>query len=234
MKYKFWWMQGEKVQNFGDVLTPKLLEYYEIPFEYEKSEMNAICIGSIASKATDGCIVLGSGIAWQNTKLNPKADWRFVRGPLTRNALIKSGGNCPEIYGDPALLLPIFCEESKKEHDIGIIPHYKEYRIVKEKYPNMNVINLNNQDPLYVAKEISKCRKTISSSLHGIIASHAYEIPCAWVKFSDLIIGDDTKFKDHFQSVGLESIISNIDNPFFQSPVGFDTKKIENIFLSLK
>jgi hypothetical protein len=235
MKYKVWWMKGEKIQNFGDVLTPVILDYYNIPYEYCQSvvDSNLICVGSISSKATDGCIVLGSGIAWENTKLNVKADWKFVRGPLTRKALIKSGGDCPEIYGDPALLIPNFCSESKKEHDIGIIPHYKEYKIIREKYPNINVINLNNTNPLLVAKEITKCRKIISSSLHGIIASHAYEIPCAWVKFSNLVIGDDTKFKDHFDSVKLNGVLSSIDDPIFQTPIGLKFNKIEEIFKSL-
>jgi hypothetical protein len=225
-------MHNSTINNFGDVLTPKLFDYYSLKYEYQENNFNTICIGSTGNKVTNDCLVLGTGIAWENTKLNPNANWLFTRGPLTRKSLIKSGGNCPEIYGDPALLLPLFCSESKKEYDIGIVPHMKEYEMVKKKYPNHKVINLNNQDPLSVAKEITKCRSIISSSLHGIICAHAYNIPCAWVKFSNLIIGDDTKFKDHYLSIGLECELSSIDSPIFTNKL-INTSIIDNIFKSL-
>lgn len=236
MKYKIWWMVGEKIHNFGDILTPKIMEHYSIKFEFAKENYNLICVGSIANKATKNCLVLGSGIAWEKVKLNPNANYKFVRGPLTRNAVLNSGGYCPELYGDPALLLPKICSESKKEYDLGIIPHYKEYNLLKNKYPNHKIINLNNPNPLEVVKEITKCRKTISSSLHGIICSHAYNIPCAWVKFSDLIIGDDTKYKDHFASISLEAHLSSINEPIFTNKKISDSQisDIEKIFLSLK
>lgn len=232
MRYKVWWMCGEKVQNFGDVLTPKILDHYGIDYEYSK-DYDTICVGSIAGSAREGCLVIGAGIAWENMKLSPKADWRLVRGPYTRNAVINSGGSCPEIYGDPALLLTDFCDPSKKIHDVGIIPHYKEYRMVKEKYPNEFVINLNNPDPMEVVRQITSCRKTISSSLHGIICSHAFNIPCAWVKFSDIIIGDDTKYKDHYGSINLECKLSSIEAPIFSSKE-ISIENIRNVFLSLK
>ena len=166
--------------------------------------------------------------------MNPGAIYKSVRGPYTYKAVINSGGNCPEIYGDPALLLPNICKESKKQYDLGIIPHMKEYSLIKKKYPQHNIINLNNKNPLEVAEEIAKCRKTISSSLHGIICSHAYNIPCAWVKFSDIILGDDTKFKDHYESIGLGTELSTIDNPKFTFSNNIKLNELENIFLSLK
>jgi hypothetical protein len=234
MKYKVWWMVGKNINNFGDVLTPKLFDHYSINYEFSNENYNTISIGSISNKATENCLVLGSGIAWENIKLNPKAIWKFVRGPYTRQAILNSGGYCPEIYGDPALLLPNFCDESKKEYDLGIIPHMKEYHMVKSLYPNHYVINLNNPDPLEIAKQITKCRSTISSSLHGVICSHAYGIPSAWVKFSNIIIGDDIKYKDHYASVGLSCELSTIDNPIFTTPSNINLKQIDDIFFSLK
>lgn len=225
-------MQNSRNNNFGDILTPKLFDYYSLKYEYHEKDFDTICIGSTGNKVTNGCLVLGTGIAWENTNLNPNADWRFVRGPHTRSALLKSGGYCPEIYGDPALLLPLFCDESKKEYDLGIVPHMKEYEMVKNKYPNHHVINLNNIDPIKVAKEITKCRSIISSSLHGIICSHAYNIPCAWVKFSDIIIGDDTKYKDHYSSINLKCELSTIDSPIFNT-TSIDISKLNDIFKTL-
>jgi len=148
---------------------------------------DAMCIGSIIQRSTNNMIVLGSGVMHSKHKLNPDADYRFVRGPLTREKILSAGGLCPKIYGDPALLLPLFCNESKKEYDIGIVPHYVDYDEMKLQYPEYNIINLKNHNPLEVAKEITKCRQIISSSLHGIIAAHAYGIPAAWIKFSNKV-----------------------------------------------
>lgn len=225
---KVWWVNTPGPGNFGDVITPIILDYYNIPYEYT-SDFEVISTGSIAKKAKDSSVVLGSGIMNSTDRLNPDADWRFVRGPLTRENVLLGGGKCDEIYGDPALLLPLLCQESKKEYDIGLIPHYVDYACVKEKYPNHKVINLLSSNPLDVAKEITKCRSVISSSLHGIICAHAYGIPAAWIKFSNKLKGDDVKFKDHYQAMQLSLELSTIDEPIF-TVCNFNTAQIEKEF----
>ena len=229
---KFWWVDTPNPGNFGDVLTPHILDHYKIPYEYT-SDFEAISIGSIAKKAKDNTLVLGSGIMNSTDKVNPNAIWRFVRGPLTREKIISCGGSCDEIYGDPALLLPLICQESKKEYDVGIVPHYVDYDFVKETYPGYKVINLLSADPLSIVKEITKCRTIISSSLHGIICAHAFGIPAAWVKFSNNLKGDDVKFKDHYNAMQLPLELSTINDPIF-TICNFDTTYIDNEFKRLK
>jgi pyruvyltransferase len=231
--YNVWWLQKDK--NFGDILTPYLLDYFNI--KYNHTDINVaeiICIGSIARHAKDNTIVLGSGmINSRKEKLNPNANWRFVRGPYTRQQVIKSGGECPEIYGDPALLLPLFCEESIKEYDVGFVPHFVDYNVVKDQFPNHKVINVVNNNPLEVAKEITKCRSIISSSLHGIIAAHAYGIPAAWALSINGIKGNNVKFEDHYASVDTGATMSTFKNPIFNVPTNIDTTAITNIFREL-
>lgn len=213
---KIFWTNGKP--NFGDQLTPYIFNYFNIPYSMSDKlgECQAMCIGSIAHKATNNMIVLGSGLMFENKfPVNPNADYKFVRGPYTRQKILDVNGNCPEIYGDPAMLLPLLCEESKKEYDVGIVPHYVDYEYTKKTYPNYKIINILNTDPLLVAKEITKCKKIISSSLHGIIAAHAYNIPAAWVKFSNKVKGDDIKFKDHYAALNLDPVVSTIENPHF-------------------
>lgn len=228
---KVWWYPKPYPGNFGDILTPHILTFFGIKWEYSEN-YDTICVGSIAVKAMDNTMVLGSGIMKSKSKLNPNANWKFVRGPFTREAILKEGGDCPEIYGDPALLLPLIVPEGEKKYDVGIVPHYVDYDYVKEKYPDYRVINLVSDDPLKTALEISECRTIISSSLHGIICAHAYGIPAAWVNFTGGLYGDGIKFKDYYASVGLEAELSSIEEPLFT--VGkIDINPIIKIFMEL-
>jgi hypothetical protein len=235
MELNVYWSNSRP--NFGDILTPHVLNYFNINYKMvsKPAQANTMCIGSIVHRATDNMIVLGSGLMHTKHRPNINADYRFVRGPLTRNRILELGGSCPEVYGDPALLLPLFCDESKKEHDIGIVPHYVDYEDMKQKYPNYKIINLHDTDPIKVAKEITKCRKIISTSLHGIIAAHAYNIPATWLHYSNKLKGNNVKFRDYFASVGLETkIVNNINDVEFST---IKSKKLDlekEKFLELK
>ena len=60
------------------------------------------------------------------------------------------------------------------------------------------------QDPIEtVIDRIASCDCIASSSLHGLIVSHAYGVPAVWIKFRDLPSGDDVKFHDYYLSLGL-------------------------------
>lgn len=231
-KLKVWWVSTPSPGNFGDLLTPKILDYFDIPFEHS-SDFDTLAVGSIAKLAVPGTMILGSGAMNLSDKLCPTADWKFVRGPITRNLIVNQGGACPEIYGDAALLLPLMLDESKKEYDVGIIPHYVDHAEVSEKYKDYKIINLLTADPFEAAAEITKCRSIVSSSLHGIICAHAYGIPAAWVKFSNRVKGDDIKFYDYFASVNLMPQISTVDNLIFTCP-RIDVTPIAEEFLKLK
>ena len=133
-------------------------------------------------------------------------------GRKPRKHLLELGYNCPEVYGDPALLMPlVYNPQVEKKYKIGIIPHYHDYSQVQEWYKNdaeILVIDLMTLDVEEVTRQILSCEKTISSSLHGVIVSHAYQIPSVWVKFSEKIFGNDIKYKDYLESVEL---------PFYQA-----------------
>lgn len=229
--FKVWWQSKEN--NFGDILNPHIFNYFQIDYEFSHLEKaDTLCIGSVVRRARENFNVFGSGIMFTKDKPHPKAKYHFVRGPRTRKNIILNGGQCPPIYGDPALLLPLFCNESEKEYDLGIVPHFVDYNFVKETYPNYHVIDLLNKDPLEVAKQITKCRHIISSSLHGIIAAHAYGIPAAWVKFSNNVKGDDIKFYDYFEGVNSSPILSTLESPKYQT-VSYDINNIINAFTVL-
>jgi len=228
--YKVWWMK--EPANYGDLLTPYIFDYYNIPYEYASiGNANTLCVGSIIKHTKENTLVLGSGLIKNKQKPHPAANYKFVRGPYTRQRILDLGGQCPDIYGDAALLLPLLWPEKKKKYDVGIIPHISNYKEAKEKYTNYKVIDLR-QDPKIVTNEITKCKKIISSSLHGIIVAHAYNIPAAWIKFTNKLVGDDIKFYDHYKSVNLEANLSTIESPKYTLGK-YDIQPIREVFENL-
>lgn len=173
-------------------------------------------IGSIISFGNDpNTIIWGSGL------IRPVQDFKrpikkilAVRGPLTRKELLKNGYDCPEVYGDPALLLPYYVTPRKtpKRYKLGIIPHYTDF--YKEELnhfkndPNILVIKMfDYKNWTDIIDQICSCDFIASSSLHGLIVAEAYNVPNLWIEVDEPIAGDENmrfKFHDFFQSIGLD------------------------------
>lgn len=209
-----WWPTMPRPGNFGDIITPYLIKKitektpYYVNKDFTRFDRNLLAVGSIVRMANSKTIVWGSGAMNSGEKISPLGDYRAVRGPLTRSLIIEQGGSCPEVYGDPALLLPKFyTPKSSKMYKFGIIPHYVDYDQVREWYKDdddIKVINLLTDDIEPVIDAIHECENVISSSLHGIIVAHAYGVGAAWVKFSNKLAGDGIKFNDYFASVDVD------------------------------
>jgi len=200
-----WWSKAPKPGNLGDVLTPYILEGMGLRVKWmprEKAQL--LAIGSIIRFAGPRQTVWGSGAMWRHDSPSPGARYLAVRGPFTREVVLRAGGSCPEIYGDPALLLPLIHNGPVEQTDnIAIVPHYVDEKGVRRRFKGWRVISPLRANPLEVVDEIRSCRAILSSSLHGIIVAHAYGIPAAWVRFSNLLDGDDTKFRDHAATMGV-------------------------------
>lgn len=210
-KVNLWWHKNDGVSNFGDVLAPYLVKKItgkEVRFQeasrwpWPKTYM---VIGSILAAAKRNCEVWGAGLIDRQTKVGP-AKFHAVRGPETRRMLIQQGHKVPEVYGDPAILLPKYYQpKNLSKIKFGVIPHIVDFEKVKrEASKEIKVIDLTGEIE-NVVDEICSCDYTFSSSLHGIIVSHSYGIPSQWVEFSDKLFGDGVKFIDYFKSVGMES-----------------------------
>ena len=93
---------------------------------------------------------------------------------------------------------------------------------------DINIIDVT-QPIEKVIDEINKCEMTLSSSLHGIIISHAYNIKCMWVQISRKIVGNLFKYRDYYCSImGMkyQTIIPYKLNRFH------DTKELETLIQS--
>lgn len=207
-----------KPQNWGDdmnVYLSKLWFNKQVINKYSsllsrvlKRETYSL-IGSVLQNADKHTIVWGSGLISKD--LCPKEQPKricAVRGPLSRNVLMNHGIDCPEVYGDPVLLLPRFyAPQVKKVHKLGLLPHFydEDNELIKSYLranPSVKLISMKNYGTWQeVVDQIVSCEMIISSSLHGIIVSDAYKVPNVWVEFSDKVIGDGFKFQDHFGAV---------------------------------
>jgi len=213
----YWHYDGNK--NFGDELSKVIIEHLsEKKVVHTNSIINIArkpvhyVIGSILRKVRkSNAVIWGAGFIDSNDSIGstPKKV-SAVRGPLTRKKLMAMGIECPEVYGDPALLCPLlFTPKKGKQYELGIIPHYvdrddpmlERFRRIRE----VLIIDVTDEISSVIAN-INKCRIIASSSLHGLIVSDAYEIPSIWIRLSDRLSGDDFKFYDYFSSVKREGI----------------------------
>lgn len=212
---------GVKRNNWGDdinywflrELTDKKIFNYSdlIAWMIPKSENNFLTIGSIIeSHCKPNSIIWGSGAMKAQHVLRCKpAKVLAVRGPLTRDLLLSKGIDCPEVYGDPALLLSLhYHPKVEKKYKVGVIPHYMDLQnpLVRKfvsSSDDITLINMENYDDWHdIPDKINECEMILSSSLHGLIISDSYNVPNVWVSFTEGVIGGgEFKFKDYFASV---------------------------------
>lgn len=137
-----------------------------------------------------------------------------VRGKYSAQILSMNGFGYCNVWGDPALLLPlVYNPQMVKKYKLGIIPHYSEYSDFKKEYRFENIINLHTTNIEKTIRKIIECRYILSTSLHGLIIAHAYGIPAIWIK-KNYIFTDGLKFFDYFSSVNIPEYegFSDINN----------------------
>lgn len=205
----FW---HKKPHNFGDVLNPIIVnklfnkKVKHVNSKYYNREYYLV-IGSVLGRATKHSIVWGSGFISSDSRCKEKPKKVLaVRGPKSREILLQQGIDCPEVYGDPALLLPrIYNPPIDKKYKLGIVPHFvdKNNKWLEHLKGNEDILILDvlEKDIYKFIDDIKSCQKIASSSLHGIIVSDAYNIPSVWIEFSKNVKGNGFKFQDYFLSV---------------------------------
>ena len=214
--------------NFGDILSLEILQYYYNKAPVEKCQNNAKCdtvfIGShlelflknkkqkIKRKNQIKTLqIVGSGfIAPENyyeekeEKLIRKVKVLGVRGKITKERLEKNlKKDLSHItLGDPGLLVSNIFDTSKikKTYKVGIIPHYIDEG-------NDLLRNIKIKDTLIidikdntknVMEKIASCDFILSSAMHGLIAADSLLIPNRRIVLSDKVVGGDYKFNDYY------------------------------------
>lgn len=176
-------------KNIGDNISPILVEYaaktHNIDINQDvKQTKHLFAVGSIITAGAQDCTVWGSGLL--NTKIlgrlyKRKLDIRSVRGPLSRIVLMDQGYYVPEVYGDPAILMPLIYDAViEKTYPISVITHTNE----KVDLPDakIHIINVKTSDYKTFVEEIKASEVVISSSLHGIIFAESYGVPAIMLR----------------------------------------------------
>jgi len=193
--------------NFGDALSEALVERIighkvQVASKPFQGPRKLLGMGSIMSYAQDHDLIWGTGVngkAPENSYRFTTLDVRAVRGPLTRDFLLKRGIDCPEVYGDPTLLLPIYFPEFQKSanpsHDFIIIPHFSDEDLFLD-IPN----RVSVKEPWYVVVEkILDSKFVIASALSGIIVAEAFGIPARLLQIENKSNTEDLfKYKDYY------------------------------------
>jgi hypothetical protein len=214
----YWWTD---VPNWGDVLTPLLLDR----FAGIKAEWSPVCGAQIASVGSvlehipprwPGYII-GSGKLYENSRLHLHTGTMKIlalRGPLTAR-------QCPSgdyALGDPGLLAPDLLDdpEPEKLYALGIVPHWSD-RLLEHRaefYDSAWTTKVIHADrpAMDVIRDISHCHKIVTSSLHGMILADSFGIPrrLERVPTWDAREGGDFKFRDYLESVGAELVVGKV------------------------
>ncbi len=197
---------GRRVNNFGDLLGPLLVGRLLASkglVGAGRRPARLLSVGSVLHYAGDGDVVWGSG---RNGKI-PDAlhtfadlDVRAVRGPLTRQFLQQRGIAVPEIYGDPALLLPNYLPEmwdwtADKRYEFTVVPNLNEIASVPAG-PEV----LDPRRPVLTCLErIARSRFVTGSSLHAIVVAESLGIPARLIGSR---VEADFKYADYYGGTG--------------------------------
>jgi pyruvyltransferase len=211
----FYWRPDEAAYgisvNFGDALSPRIVErILKRPVELVDENYagpKLIAGGSALHCAHDGDVLWGAGL---RTEEDFASTPRFhhlkvaaVRGPITRDFLRgRYPIDVPEVFGDPAILLPHLFPEWRRrtvKGRIGVIPHFSNRQEYTSRSENFVVI-LPDREPEQVVPEILACELVIAGSLHGLIVAEAFGIPARWLNSSRT--EPELKYYDYYQGTG--------------------------------
>jgi pyruvyltransferase len=201
---------GRRVNNFGDLLGPLIVNGIRAQLGLSDARpsrsAHLFTVGSVIHYASDGDVIWGSGVNghWLSADYCPNLDIRAVRGPLTRQFLLAcSNTDIPEIYGDPALLLPIVRPELLRVPTtipITFVANINEPEGPHRRHASSEVHTLDPRAPLESCLEtIAASELVVATSLHAVIVAEALGIGARTIRSR----GEGTfKYVDYYSGTG--------------------------------
>ncbi len=206
----YFWKPVSGARNFGDhlarVLVTKILaDRGHVIEEAVRAPRRLLTVGSVLHFARTGDVVWGSGV---NGKAIDEGhhrygtlDVRAVRGPLTREFLMRRGIAVPEVYGDPALLLPTVFpgrfRAVRRRHHV-VVPNLHDLEALQRQGVVDLVSPLESWNRCIA--RILEAELVVASSLHGIVIAEAFGIPARYVRLTDT--EKPFKYDDYMMGTG--------------------------------
>lgn len=226
-----WWNQS---LNIGDSLAPvlyRLLLKRRGIKEHQKTDKTShlMTVGSLIGMGNFDSVIWGSGIhtidmakSVIRRRQYVRYDIRAVRGPVTAAILKSAGYKCPDVYGDPAILMPLFYRPDSKEkkYPVSLIRHYRDLNS-GEADGTGHRINIRTKDFRKVIDEITSSELVISSSLHGLILAEAYGVPAVFLNENGSRDPELMKYLDWYYSTNRYDIriARSVDEALRVSPM---------------
>jgi pyruvyltransferase len=234
------WWKPKTGLNFGDVLSEvivtKILADRGLSLR-DQTDRRArlLAVGSSLHFAKDGDIIWGTGV---NGKMPEERhafstlDVRAVRGPLTREFLRKKGIDAPQIYGDPALLLPQLFPQFRANPTtpVVVVPNLHDVSHLSAK-------GIDHLSPWLgwniCVEDILRAKLVVASSLHAIVVAEAFGIPARYVQFSEN--ENLFKYEDYVLGTGRDKLepaasIGEAREMGGMPPIRFDARKLIDAF----
>lgn len=235
-----WWSKKDNVGDYiSKVVYDYMLNYYSLNANKTvKKTTHLMAVGSLIGMYEFDAIVWGSGVHCMNNVRNiykqckyRKYDIRLLRGPITSEILKSAGYSVPDVYGDPAVIMPLIYKPNviEKTYDVSVILHLSQKKYEIEQTKSLNYINVETHDFRYFIDEIVKSKLIISSSLHGIILAEAYGVPAVFLKNG--MDNELIKFYDWYFSTNRYSVIAvdSISDALCIAPMGLpNIQKMQN------
>jgi pyruvyltransferase len=198
---------GRRVNNFGDLLGPLIIERILAMNQIEPGmaldDRRLMSVGSVLHFAHDHDVIWGTGVNGKKSDgdyVFRELDVRAVRGPHTRDFLSSRGIDAPAIFGDPVLLLPLVLPElaacaSTKQYSLTVVPNFNDFPGY-EPTPAL----LDPRSPVQAClQRIARSEFVVGSSLHAIVVAESLGVPARLISSS---IEDPFKYQDYYLGTG--------------------------------
>ena len=203
----YWW---RGVPNLGDSVSRVLvagLSGRPVEPAEKRDRGKLIACGSTIHRARRGDRVWGTGTLHEEQIPASRAiEICAVRGPETAKILRNAGFECPDVFGDPALLLPEVCPRERPRaprYRVGVVPHYQDKGRLSIEDPAVAILDIQGSLDAYLDL-LLECERIVSSSLHGVIFAEAYGISAQELRLGDDVRGAAHKFTDYYRGTGRE------------------------------